>query len=111
MKRLLINIDYGDHAGKFWQESVIKNKIILFDSNELTIHQLIQELCKEEDYIELSYKAVPQGNVHIDISKEESKLVGYMYRGKGDVEGKKVLFNVWVTIYEVIDFKIQDYDN
>ena len=107
MKKLLITIDYRDISNKFWMDSSVKNKKFCFYPEEQTIHELIRSICSEE-YVELTYKGKPRGNIYIDSIDGTSKTIGYMYRGISEIENKKAKFDVWVTIYEIIDFKIEN---
>lgn len=116
MKTLLINVTYTDDTDKFWCESSIKSKKISFDPETQNIHEVIKELCYEEDYMELVYKGKPQGNVFIDDKEGNAKRIGYMYRGKSEIYDRNMVkpqigrFDVWVTISEVHDFEIEEID-
>jgi hypothetical protein len=107
-KKILINVGYDDPTGKFWQDSWIKNSVVEFDSEKQTIHQLVGYLCECTDCVELSYGCKPQTNMYRDTKDKISECVGYIYRGKADIDGKKALFDVWVSIKEVIDFPIDE---
>ncbi len=106
---LLIDVTYTGNEN-FWQESTLKNKIIRIDESK-NIHNQIAEICKENDYVEFSYKNKPQGNVFIDTKEGEAKRIGYMYRCKSEIETstgwKKAFFDVWVTLKKVTDSEIE----
>lgn len=109
MKTILINVNYRDKAGKFWQDSYIKNDVINIEMD--TIHDDIAEYIKEKDGVELSYKNKPQTNIYTD-KNGEAMPIGYIYRGKSDIydeenrEYKRALLDVWVEIREVRDHSI-----
>ena len=118
-KTLLISVTYTDNTNKFWMESSIKNKRVIFNPDTDNIHNVVKELCSDEDYMELSYKGKPQGNVYRDVLNKEGaycgyETVGYMYRGKSEIYDRNMvkpqtgLFDVWVTISEIIPFGIED---
>ena len=100
MKTLLLNIDYTDSTDKFWMDSSIKNMKVTQKSGE-TIHDTIKRVVKEVDFMELSYKGKPQAEVFVDTNNGETKVVGYIYRGRTEIENKKALFDVWVNIDEI----------
>jgi hypothetical protein len=106
MKKLLVEVDYTDSTNKFYFDSYIKNRVISVDLEKETIHQIIKNLCEEEG-MELSYKGKPQGNVFCDSKDGETRTIGYIYRGKTEIGNQKALFDVWVSIYEVIDFTFE----
>lgn len=116
MKTLLINVDYTESKRKFWWDSGIKKQKVSFDPETQTIHSVIKELCEDEG-MELSYKGRPQGNVFRDKKDGNHKIVGYMYRGKGEVNDRSmvkpvmVFWDVWVTIEEVKEFEFEQIDN
>lgn len=107
MKRILLNVDYTDDTKKFWSESCIKNKIIKLEDN-INIHDLIAETLMDKDYMTVLYKNKPRGNVYIDDTDGNAKAIGYIYRVKTEIEGKKAVFDAWVTIKEVVDYSIID---
>lgn len=115
MKTLLINIDYTDSTRKFYFDSSIKNKIIKFNPEEKSIHQLIKEIC-EAECMSVSYNAKPKGNVYRDDEEGNSKIIGYMYRGKSEIHDRSMskpqigYFDIWATIHEVIDFEFEELD-
>ena len=118
MKTLLITVTYTDNTDKFWCESSIKNKRISFDPETQNIHEVVKELCEDEDYMELVYKGKPQGNVYRDVIKDGVivgyETIGYIYRGKSEIYDRNMVkpqigrFDVWVTIDEVLPFTIED---
>ena len=119
MKTLLLNVSYGDNTNKFWQESSIRNKKISFNSDTENIHEVIKVICEEQDGMELTYKGKPQGNIHRDIVDENeeiigNKIVGYIYRGRSEIYNRNMvksqiaLFDVCVSISEVIQFEIDE---
>ena len=118
-KRLLISVTYTDSTDKFWQESSIKNMRVTFNPDKDNIHEVIKELCSEQDGMRLSYKGKPQGNIYQDVLDENDNIkgcetVGYMYRGKSEIYDRNMiksqtgLFDVWVSILEVVPFTIED---
>lgn len=120
MKTLLLNVTYSDNTDRFWQESSIKNEKISFDPLTQNIHEVIKELCEEQDGIELSYSGRPRGNVYHDITDKDGnkgyETAGYMYRGKSEIydrnmiKPKTALFDVWVIISEIVPFTIDELD-
>jgi hypothetical protein len=117
MKTLLISIDYTDSTHKFYSDSCIKNKKVKFDPEKQTVHELIKDICEAEDYMELSYKGKPQRNIFRDDKEGNSFICGYLYRGKTVIHDRSMskpqtaLFDVWVTIDEVIKFEFEDLDS
>jgi len=113
MKKLLLTINFEDSTDKFWWDSGIKNKVVDFDPEKETIHQVVARLC-DDCGMEMSYKGKPQGNIYRDLKSGESKAVGYMYRGKGEVHDrnmprpKMVFWDIWVTIQAVEEFAIEE---
>jgi hypothetical protein len=113
MKQVLINVSYDDPTGKFWWESSIKKKVVDFDPEKQSIHDVIKELCAEEDYMELSYKGKPRANVFRDTKDGSEEIVGYIYRGKGEVHDRNmvkpvmVFWDVWVTLKAVEKFEFE----
>lgn len=105
MTSVLLKVDYTGNEN-YWSESTITNKVFQIDEKK-DIHNQIAEILKENDYCELSYGAKPKSNVCVD-TKEGVKFVGYVYRDKQDIEGKRANFDVWVTIRKVIDFEIKE---
>lgn len=111
-KRLLINVSYIDNTNKFWFESLLKNKIVTLEDGK-NIHELIKELC-EDDGMKLSYKGKPKGNMFVDGKDGSTKKIGYLYRGKSEIYDRTmsipqiVLFDVWVSIFAVSDFEIEE---
>jgi hypothetical protein len=121
MKTLLLNVTYSDNTDRFWQESSIKDKKIRFNPETENIHEVIKELCAEQDGMELSYKGKPQGNVYRDLLDGDGNVIGYetigyIYRGKSEIYDRNMvkpatgLFDVWVSIYEVLPFTIEELD-
>jgi hypothetical protein len=121
MKELLLKVDYTDSTRKFWCDSSIKNMTVEFDPDKQTIHELIKEVCDERDGMKLSYKGKPQGNVYRDVKDAngkvtDTKIVGYMYRGKIEIFDRNMtkpvtaLFDVWVTIKFVEKFEFEVLD-
>ena len=120
MKNLLIDVSYTDNTNRFWFDSCLKNKKIGFDPETQNIHDVIRELCDEQDGMELVYKGKPQGNIFRDVQDKDGvltvKRVGYLYRGQSEIydhgmnEPKIGRFDVWVTISEVIPFEIEELD-
>jgi hypothetical protein len=102
--KILINIDYTDSTKNFYFDSYIKNKIVEYDPDKKTIHDVIKELCDEEG-MTLTYNAKPKGNVY-----RGDKVIGYMYRGKTDIYDRNMTkpqiayFDVWSEIYQVEEF-------
>lgn len=113
MKNLLLTIDFEDSTGKFWWDSGIKNKVVEFDPEKQTVHDVIKDVC-EESGMDMSYKGKPQGNIYRDLKDGGVKAVGYMYRGKGEVHDrnmcrpKMVFWDIWATISAVEEFPIEN---
>ena len=113
MKKLLINVDYRDNAGKFWCESYIKNQTAMFDETKESIHNFIAKLCYDTDYMKLTYNNKPQSNMYIDSKNGDPKIVGYVYRGKTEIHDRSMpkaqtgYFDVWVTIQEINKFEFE----
>lgn len=107
IQQALINVDYQDNTGKFWQDSYIKNEIIAVGDN---IHQTIAKMLDNIDGVDMSYKGKPQSNVYIDDKHGRSKAVGYIYRVKTEIDGKKALFDAWITLKEVKDYPVEELD-
>jgi hypothetical protein len=113
MKKLLITVDYSENTRKWWFDSSIKKLKVTFDPEKQTIHELIKEVCEDQDGMELTYKGKPQGNVYRDLKAGGSEIVGYMYRGKSEIYDRNmpkavmVFWDVWVTIEEVIKFEFE----
>lgn len=105
-EKILLSVDYTDDTKKFWNDSYIKNKVFTIDK-EKDLHDQIAEIIAENDYMTLCYKNRPQSNVFIDRGSEAIPI-GYIYRGKTEIENKKALFDVWVTIKAVSDYKIKE---
>jgi len=114
MKTLLVTVDYSHNQDKWWWDSSIKKMKVLFDPEKQTIHELIKEVIEEEDGMELTYKGKPKGNIYRDVKDGESKVVGYLYRGKhemydrGMVKPVLLYWTVWVEIEEVVKFEIEE---
>ena len=118
-KTLLISVSYTDYTDKFWIESQVKNKRVLFNPETQNIHEVVKELCLDEDYMELVYKGKPQSNVYRDVLDKDGTIngyetVGYMYRGKSEIYDRNMSkpeigrFDIWVTISEILPFAIED---
>ena len=121
MKKLLLKVDYTDNTGKFWFDSSIKNFTVDFDPDKQTIHELVKEVCDDQDGMELTYKGKPQGNVYRDIKDANGKItgseiVGYMYRGKSEIHDRnmvkpvKAFFDGWVSIKLIDKFEFKKID-
>ena len=117
MIELLITVDY--RAEDYWSESTLKNKSRFIDENK-DIHDQLAKVLYDEDYCTLSYNNRPRSNIYIDIAQPKgapkqiptSKIVGYMYRGKQNIENKNrkwvdVNFDVWVSIKKVVEFEFK----
>jgi hypothetical protein len=120
-KTLLISVNYVDNNNRFWFDSTIDNKKITFNPETDNIHKVVKELCENEDNVQLSYKGKPQSNVHRDVLNSDDEIcgyetIGYIYRGKSEIYDRNMskpetgLFDVWVTISEVIPFTIENLD-
>jgi len=111
MQKILLNVSYSDNSGKFWQDSYIKNKVFSIDE-KLNIHNVIADIIRQ-DGMEITYKNKPMTNVFIDDKDGNQKAIGYIYRGKteifNDEKGKNeiALFDVWVEISKVENYKIE----
>ena len=88
--------------------------IFTIDENK-DIHRQINELLKEVDGQELSYKCKPRNNIYIDQKEGGAKIIGYMYRSKTEIYDRsanindaKAYFDAWVTLKEVIDYPIEE---
>ena len=117
MKKILVDVSYSDNTGKFWFDSSIKNLTVDFDPDKQTIHELVKEVCEEEDGMELTYKGKPQGNVYRDNKTTgKSEIVGYMYRGKSEIHDRNMVkpvlafFDVWVSIKQIEKFEFENID-
>jgi len=114
-KQVLLKVSYHDNSGKYWSDSFIKNKV--FDLIDNNIHKTIMQAVKDTDGMELSYNGKPQANIFIDTVDGDTKRIGYIYRGKQDIQNDKTnkyekgLFDVWVDIKEVSDFPIEALNN
>jgi hypothetical protein len=113
MKKILLTLNFTHNENKFWWDSGIKNKVFDFDPETQTIHDLIKEVC-ESEYMELSYKGKPQGNVYRDLKDGGSKIVGYMYRGKSEVHDRNmpkavmVFWDIWAEVRTVEEFEFEE---
>ena len=105
-QKVLLNVSYTDDTKKFWQDSYIKNKIFTLIDGD--IHKTIKNAVLKNDYMELCYNGKPQTNVYVDTKDGKTEAVGYIYRGKTDIDGKKALFDVWVTIKAISDYEIKE---
>ena len=121
MKKLLLDVSYSDNTGKFWFDSSIKKLTVDFDPKKQTIHELVKEVCDEQDGMEITYKGKPQGNVYRDLKDANGKItgseiVGYVYRGKSEIFDRNMtkpvmaFFDVWVTIKQVEKFQFEEID-
>ncbi len=109
--QILLTVDYSGNEN-YWQESMIKNSIFTIDKDK-DIHSQIGEILKEEDFCELSYKCKPTSNIYVDLKNGEVKKVGYVYRGKSEInvdnhKWVKANFDVWVSIKGIEEFKIEE---
>ena len=113
MKTILLKVDYRDNTGKFWFDSSIKNKLIEYNPEINSIHEVIRDACKDEGMI-LTHAGKPQGNVYRDKKDGSSYIVGYMYRGKSEIhdrdmpKAKTGLFDVWTEIHEINNFEFEE---
>lgn len=109
--KLLLNVDYRDDTGKFWQDSYIKNTVVDFNGN---VHDTIAKALEDIDHMHVSYKRKPRGNVYRDRKDGTSERIGYIYRVQSDIyEGNKTykaLFDAWVTVLGVESVTIDDID-
>lgn len=116
MKEVLLTLDYRDNTNKFWFESYCKNKIVAYDPEKESIHEVIKNVCKDEGMI-LTYGGKPNGNVYRDKKDGTSFIVGYMYRGKSEIHDRDMpkpqtgYFDVWATIHEVDDFQFEEIES
>jgi hypothetical protein len=109
-KQILLNVSYEDTTDKFYSESYIKNKIFTLKPKQ-NLHTMIKDVIYDNDYVELLYKGKPKQNMYVDTKDGETIHIGYIYRGKTEIDNKRALFNVWVDINEVIPYKLKDLDN
>lgn len=107
MKTLLLKADYRDNTGKFWRDSYIKNLTATQLKGE-TVHDTVKRIIQQTDGLELSYKGKLQSTVYRDTTADKPKVVGYIYRAKDEIDGKKALFDVWVEIREVLDLPLKE---
>lgn len=105
MEELLITVSYQDRNNKYWKESYFRNKTIVVESHE-SFHTVLAEALKEDDFLELTYKAKPKSNIYID-TKDGSKIIGYLYCGKTEIDGKRIFFDVWVSVKKVVDYEFE----
>ena len=119
MKKILVDVSYSDNTGKFWFDSSIKKLTIDFDPDKQTIHELIKEVCEEKDYMTLTYKGKPQGNMCHDLKDASGKItgseiIGYVYRSKSEIHDRNMIkpvmafFDVWVTIKQIEKFEFEE---
>ena len=109
MKTLLLTVSYSDPTDKFWAESYLKNTPVKQLEGE-TIHGTIKRTVSEIDGCELSYKGKPISDMFKDKIDGSAVLIGYVYRGKIEIDNqdngrnwKAVNFDVWVEIKEVLE--------
>lgn len=103
-KLVLLNVVYSDDSGKFWSDSLIRNKIYQVQDD---IHSTIKNAIENDDVgMEMSYNGKPQTNVFIDDKDGNPKAIGYIYRVKTEIDGKRATFDAWVEIKEVSDYQI-----
>lgn len=116
MKTLLIDVSYSDNTGKYWFDSDIKKQKVSFDPEKESVHNIIKRLCEENDGMELTYKGKPMGNVFRDRKDGTPKIIGYMYRGKCEIQDRSMIkpvmgyWDVWVTIDEIKEFEFEEID-
>jgi len=108
MDKVLLNVDYSDSTNKFWRDSYIKNKIFPVSGN---IHETIKVAIEGTDGVKLTYNGRPRGNVFIDLKNGKTKIIGYMYKAKDEIDGKKAFFDVWVTIKGIVDYPLINLEN
>lgn len=115
MKQVLLTISFTDDTNKFWWDSEIKNKIVNFDSEKETIHDVVKKVCKDVG-MELTYNGKPKGNVFREKKDGETEIIGYMYRGKGEIYDRNmvkpimVFWDVWATINQIEKFQFEEID-
>jgi len=115
MKEVLLTIDFRDPTDKFWWDSGIKNVVSAFDPEKQTIYDHIKDVCEETGMV-LSYKGKPRGNIYRDNKGGGSRVVGYLYRGKGEIHDRNmtrprmVFWDVWVEIRAVDKFEFVELD-
>jgi len=105
MEKILLNVFYEDTTRKFWSDSYIKNKIFNVKKD---INSTIADALYENDFMEMSYKGKPVSTMYCDTKNGETKAVGYIYRVKTEIDGKKAYFDAWVEINSVEDYKIKE---
>jgi len=106
MNNLILNTDYTNKGKKYWLESNIKNTIVTPEKGE-TVHDTVQRVLTDADYVEFSYGGRPRGNIFVDIKDKKPKRVGYIYKVKADINNVVAFFTVWVTVKQVIDIEIE----
>lgn len=113
MKKLLLNVDYTDNTGKYWQESYVKNMVVVQQEGE-AINDTVRRVVEETDGVKFSYKGKPQSNIFRDVKNGEVKHSGYVYRVQTEIynqsegiNGAKALFDAWIEISEVVPANIK----
>lgn len=87
-------------AKGFWRDRIAE---VIKAENENEAMKLLAE----KHYIELTNKGKPQTNIYIDGKDGEAIKSGYIYRVRDNIDGKRVFFDAWTSIYELneIDYK------
>jgi cytoplasmic iron level regulating protein YaaA (DUF328/UPF0246 family) len=102
MNKYLINISFSNEGGKYWSDG-IKNEVIRAENHQDAIIQAI-----EDRFFEVMKKKKPTGNVFVDTKDGETKLAGYLYRVKTEIEGKQVYFDAWTSADELKEVEYQN---
>ncbi|MCP5375226.1 MAG: hypothetical protein H6743_03930 [Rickettsiaceae bacterium] len=103
MTKILLDVSYTTRQ-KYWLDSYIKNKVFNIDDNHFD--QEIKKILEENDYVQLAKNAKPTTNVYIDAKDGTPKVVGYIYKVRQEIDGKKINFDAWVTISKITDYPI-----
>jgi len=111
IEKILIDVSYTHKTGDYYQDSYVKNKIVYIDGD---LNDTIANVLKDDDGMILSYKNKPQSSVYIDDKDGKAKVVGYIYKGKSEIQNEKtgkwikVTFDVWVTISKILDYPLKE---
>ena len=104
-EKVLLSVDYTNGKNGYYLDSYVKNRICVINKD---IHQTIADVLAEDDCVQMLYKGKPQTNIFVDTKQGASKIVGYIYRVRIEIEGKLISFDAWVTIYKVEEYKFDN---
>lgn len=102
--KYLINTHFEHRDGKYWSDG-IKNEVINAENHQDAIIKAI-----EGRYFEVMKGKKPTGNVFVDTKSGESKLSGYMFRVKTEIDNKQVYFDAWTSADELKDVEYESID-